>query len=147
MTKDDSDEEKLMRAGATCFLMLALLFQGCAAPRAGDTPIDRQATPTPVPTLSLGQAFLQRYYNQLMGFKDEAAFRFYGFGVGGPYHSWLTSVDAKYEHNEFALMEGVAINYLRQLGMAYMRSNGVENSDTRQMAREVKTAIAGEGWD
>ncbi len=84
------------------------------------------------------------YLEQLLAFKNDRAFREYGFGIGGPYNKWLKGVEGlraaqpKGSHS-IPLVLRAAPGDLVTLGMDFMRKG--ETDYTRQMLPELKEAI------
>jgi hypothetical protein len=73
-------------------------------------------------------------YNELIGFKDKADFKEFGFGEGGPYNKWLKNVEAlgsKPDSKLLASHHGVLVGELETLGLEYVSSHGKETDVTK----------------
>lgn len=84
------------------------------------------------------------YLEQLLEFKDDANFKHFGFGLGGPYNKWLKSVEALRDaqptgSDPISILLRAAPGDLRMVGMEYMRKG--ETDYTRQMVPELKDTI------
>lgn len=90
-----------------------------------------------------GRQFLRLKLRELDSFKSNKEFHFYGFGGGGPYNSWLKSIEAKRGAKEFSLYERIAVGDLEQLGLQYMWHKGRESDYTRFARREILKVIQG----
>lgn len=83
---------------------------------------------------------------RLLAFKDKQDFKTYGFGKGGPYHKWLTDVEAlrnsqpKGATHPVPLVLRAAPGDLIMLGMEYMQKQG-ETDYTRQILPELQQTI------
>ena len=83
---------------------------------------------------------------RLLKFKDKQDFKIYGFGKGGPYHKWLTDVEAlrnsqpKGVTRPMPLALRAAPGDLIMLGMEYMQEHG-ETDYTRQILPELQQTI------
>lgn len=83
---------------------------------------------------------LCKLLDQLLSFKDDSNFHFYGFGIGGPYNKWLKSCETMrdYAHrNKY----GASSVDLLQLGFEYMRKKGSESSYSRTILPIIKSEI------
>ena len=60
-------------------------------------------------------------YEQLDKFKDDVLFHELGFGIAGPYNSWLLSVLELHNQNSHKIIGDLRFIDLRTLGMEYMR--------------------------
>lgn len=93
----------------------------------------------------LEQAFgrFKELYAELLDMKDEASFRQYGFGAGGPHASWLESVRAfdKDADSKLLIEKGFVLGELESLGMEYVASKGKETSLTEKRNTVFKRAI------
>lgn len=85
-------------------------------------------------------------YARLMGFKGDVEFHSKGFGAGLPYaHQWLQEVDAI--DSRMSIKKGYSLplassaGYLRQLGMEYIRSGGIETAQTRDFRQFVEEGL------
>ena len=80
---------------------------------------------------------------RLLEFKNKKDFKTYGFGRGGPYHKWLTDVEALRDSqpegltNPVPLLLRAAPGDLIMLGMEYMQEQR-ETDYTRQMLPELQ---------
>lgn len=86
--------------------------------------------------------------DELLNFKDSEDFAFYGFGVGGPYNSWIQKVkklEKKMDNIPLASSLPPSFRtvpgHLLQIGMEFMRSKGKTTSYTEEYLPQVKTAI------
>ena len=84
------------------------------------------------------------YLEQLLEFKDDANFKHFGFGLGGPYNKWLKSNEALRDaqptgSHPISILLRAAPGDLRMVGMEYMRKG--ETDYTRQMVPELKDTI------
>lgn len=83
---------------------------------------------------------------RLLEFKDRRDFKTYGFGRGGPYHKWLTDVEAlrdsqpKGPTGPVPSLLRAAPGVLIMLGMEYMQKQR-ETDYTRQMLPELQQTI------
>ena len=83
---------------------------------------------------------------RLLAFKDKQDFKIYGFGRGGPYHKWLTDVQALRNAqpqgavHPIPLILRAAPGHLLMLGMEYMQKQQ-ETDYTRQMLPELQQTI------
>jgi len=83
---------------------------------------------------------------RLLEFKDKQDFKTYGFGRGGPYHKWLTDVEALRDSQPKGLTHAVPLALraapgdLIMLGMEYMRKQR-ETDYTRQILPELQQTI------
>lgn len=82
-------------------------------------------------------------YSELLAFKDNADFKNYGFGQGGPYYEWLTKVKDLKEHpdSKLLLKKGIVAGELEQLGLAYASSAGKETEVTKSFNKFFSEAI------
>lgn len=70
----------------------------------------------------------------LITFKDDPAFHYYGFGGGGPYKEWLNAARELARSpagKEILLTRGFALGDLQMLGLEYMKSTGNETEYSR----------------
>ena len=83
-------------------------------------------------------------YTELLNFKDKNDFQIFGFGEGGPYNSWLKSVEELKNNTDskILLKKGVLIEELEQLGLAYVVSKGKETEVTKNFNRIFTDAIS-----
>lgn len=86
--------------------------------------------------------------DNLLHFKDSEDFAFYGFGVGGPYNSWMKKIEKLEKRmNNIPLASQLPPSFrtvpghLLQIGMEFMRSKGKATSYTEEYLPQVKTAI------
>ncbi len=83
-------------------------------------------------------------YNELLGFKDKANFKQYGFGQGGPYYSWLERAN-KFEKtanvSHFSQYGFVPAD-LAALGNIYVSSKGVDNDAAKILRSAIDKGIA-----
>lgn len=87
------------------------------------------------------RAFLKDKLAELDSFKGNPDFRLYGFGAGGPYNAWLSSVQEMRRRDDgLAFDENLALAELLSLGMEYVSTRGAENDATRRF-REQVTAV------
>lgn len=83
---------------------------------------------------------------RLLAFKRNPDFKKYGFGRGGPYHKWLTDVEAlrdaqpKGFKHPIPLALRAARGELMMLGMEYMQKQK-ETEYTREILPELKATI------
>lgn len=86
------------------------------------------------------------HLERLLEFKDKQDFKTYGFGGGGPYHKWLTDVEAlrdsqpKGPGHPVPLVLRAAPGDLIMLAMEYMQK-GRETDYTRRILPELKQTI------
>lgn len=81
-------------------------------------------------------------HSELLTFKNEPDFIKYGFGSGGPYNTWLKSVQAlkKNPDSKLLVKKGVLVGELEQLGYAYMTSKGKETDATQSLNKFFEDA-------
>lgn len=83
---------------------------------------------------------------RLLAFKDRQDFKTYGFAKGGPYHKWLTDVEALRNSQPKGLIHPIplvlraASGDLIMLGMEYMQKQR-ETDYTRQILPELQQTI------
>lgn len=87
-----------------------------------------------------GQTFISAQLAELDSFKSNPNFHKFGFGRGGPYYRWLSTMNDKKESSSFSTFERVAVGDLQTLGLEYSRTNGRENEYT-QFARSQIVAV------
>lgn len=82
-------------------------------------------------------------YEELKGFKDDQDFKEYGFGIGGPYNSWLQAVEELENDpdSKLLLKKGVAAGELKALGLEYVNSKGQETEVTKEFNKIFLQAI------
>lgn len=86
-------------------------------------------------------AELLRYYNQLMDFKTHSEFKYYGFGVGGPYNKWLTDVEMLRKSDKLLFVsKQVTFGDLLMLGLEYTSSHGKETKYSKYMHKLIDDA-------
>ena len=95
----------------------------------------RRARSTP------GQTFLRSKLAELDSFKSNPAFHRFGFGAGGPFHSWLKTVESRQDDSSFSLHERVAVGDLQMLGLEYVTTKGCENNYTRYARQSIRQVI------
>lgn len=83
-------------------------------------------------------------YNELLDIKDNADFKKFGFGAGGPYNKWLKSVEELNNNpdSKLLLKKGVLIGELEQLGLEYASSKGQETEVTKSFNKIFSDAIS-----
>ncbi|MDD4149176.1 MAG: hypothetical protein PHE33_04040 [Bacteroidales bacterium] len=83
-------------------------------------------------------------YNELLSFKDDAKFKEYGFGIGGPYNEGLVKTQklSKNKDSKLLLNKGVVAGELEQLGLAYVTSEGKETETTEFFNKVFSEAIS-----
>ena len=84
-----------------------------------------------------GQQFLKSKLAELDSFKSDPKFHQLGFGIGGPFSSWLKSVESKRDAPDFSFLERVAVGDLEMLGLEYISTKGRENEYTRFARRQI----------
>ena len=96
-----------------------------------------------VPTTAAtgGRQFLKSKLAELDSFRADPKFHQFGFGVGGPFNSWLKSVESKREDSSFVLRERVAVGDLQMLGLEYMKTKGRENEYTRYTREQIAEVL------
>ncbi len=83
-------------------------------------------------------------YNELLTFKDQADFKEFGLGAGGPHSKWLKNVK-KLKSNpdsKLLLKKGVVAGELEQLGFEYVSSKGKETEATKFFNKAFSDAIS-----
>lgn len=88
-------------------------------------------------------------YADLMKFRNDRAFKAYGFGQGGPYRKWLPAVDALQftrEQNDGYLRDYDALPAeLRQLGVRYALQS--DDKYLNDVIPRLNRLFAGEVWN
>lgn len=85
----------------------------------------------------------QTLYNELLTFKDKPGFKDFGFGQGGPYHSWISrarELEAN-PNSRLLISKGIVVGELTSLGLAYVGSEGKETNHTEFINRTFAAAI------
>ncbi len=85
---------------------------------------------------------LQFLHESLQEFKDTPSFQKYGFGVGGPYHWWLETLDeyrADDDHASFS--EKLAAGDLRTIGLEYVFHYGHETEITQALKSMIEESL------
>ena len=167
VTCDDCHEKRRSNRQTTKFFALGclgvfvLLFVGCIVivlstgndstpPRPTTSP--RSTTPRPaaqtappiratVPLSSSTESeadTLLGYYHKLMDFKDNPDFHLYCYGVGGPYNTWATNVQALDGGISILTETGIVPGDLWQMGREYCKSGGRETEHTIYMKSQMK---------
>ncbi len=90
-------------------------------------------------------AFLQAHLRSLLEFRETADFSTYGFGIGGPYGSWLVDLQSKQAEltpdcGVSSRLKGVAAELL-QVGMKYSAQRGRESEYTWQAGRDIQRVL------
>ena len=93
------------------------------------------------PQTTTGQQFLESKLAELDSFKSDPKFHRLGFGIGGPFGSWLESVESKGNSPDFGFLERVAVGDLDTLGIEYISTKGGENDYTRYARRQIMKVI------
>jgi hypothetical protein len=97
------------------------------------------------PAVLLARVELKALYQELISFKDHRRFHEMGFGAGNKEaNGWLKKVQRlndKLSPQSYPFLLCAATGYLRQLGMDYMRSKGLENKDTIARTGYVKEGL------
>lgn len=88
-----------------------------------------------------GRQFLKSKLAELDSFKSDPKFHYFGFGTGGPFNSWLKSIESKRDAAGFSFLERVAVGFLQMLGLEYMRTKGRENDYTRYAREQITQAM------
>ncbi|MFG0275175.1 MAG: hypothetical protein ACF8QF_08960 [Phycisphaerales bacterium] len=94
-----------------------------------------------------GRQFLKSKLVELDRFRLDSKFHQFGFGAGGPYNSWLRSVESKQNARDFSLAERVAIGDLHMLAFEYLNTNGQDNDYTRFAREQINDVILSESSD
>lgn len=86
---------------------------------------------------------LSKLLDELIQFKDKPDFKQYGFGIGGPYNKWLTTVEnLKKSHqtktNLPILLKSAPLELI-MLGKVYMRED--ESNFTQKRLSELKSIV------
>jgi hypothetical protein len=102
----------------------------------GPTPEQRKMEAT-----EAGHDFARTKLAELDKFKSSSEFRRYGFATGGPFHSWLTAVEAKRDDPTFTFSDQLAAGNLSSLGLEYLQSKGQETDLSRLTRREILETI------
>ena len=84
------------------------------------------------------EKLLIKYYNELMLFKDDSLFHFYGFGTAGKYHKWMEDVERLRNSKNLNMKLEIAFGDLLQLGSEYFKTNGEENDFTKFCNESIK---------
>lgn len=83
-------------------------------------------------------------YNELLEFKEKKDFLESGFGIGGPYNSWLKDVQEmrdKYDTELLNSKKGFLFGDLELLGYEYVSSKGTETDYTKFCHKSFTDAI------
>lgn len=98
------------------------------------------------------QQFLKSKLAKLDSFKSDPKFHQFGFSIGGPFNSWLKSVESKRDAPDFSFLERVAVGDLEMLGLEYISTKGRENEYSRFARRQItgvmqdgKLELSGDG--
>lgn len=105
-----------------------------------DEPQIPDDTIQPFPTVS-GQHFLKDKLAKLDSFKKSSQFHFYGFGIGGPYNSWIKAVGEERNDKTLSIFERSALFDLQQLGFEYIKTKGLESEFTRYARSQIVETI------
>jgi hypothetical protein len=88
-----------------------------------------------------GREYARTKLAELDKFKSSAAFREYGFAIGGPFNAWLKDVDAKSHDPQSTFYDKLAAGNLSALGSEYLRSKGKETDFSQITRREILEII------
>jgi hypothetical protein len=80
--------------------------------------------------------FIQAHLDEFLQFRDSPSFKEFGFGVGGPHHQWLKSIDARLAPDDW----GVLFT-LRSLGMASLHHPLAASDRADGLLRDVRQAL------
>jgi len=85
----------------------------------------------------------EELFNELMKIKDEPEFKIYGFGVGGPYNSWMEDLDklTKDSYLHSLSRKKLYISDLEILALEYVKTEGEENEYTRYIVNLINQAL------
>lgn len=86
----------------------------------------------------------KKLYDELKSFQRKADFIKLGFGVGGPYNSWLQKVQNLIDDKDSRLLasKGVVAGDLQMLGLTYVSTRGKENDVTKFFHETFEKAIS-----
>jgi len=88
-----------------------------------------------------GRKFLKDKLSELERFKSNPQFHKFGFGRGGPYYSWLESVEKHRDASNFSFREKVAVGDLHMMGLDYASNRGAETKFSRFSKTAIKEVI------
>lgn len=150
-----SDGKKRVYIGLICFVVMWLsmipinLINNKEGVKSEQTIVSEPATKT----INIeDDAVLLRFkniYTELLSFKDNPKFHFYGFGEGGDFHGWYMAAHnfTKEDDNHLMRTYGIVSGDLLMLGQEYIKSKGKETEFSKAKREEFERILSSKTWD
>ena len=119
-----------LRKGQTCYVLPELVFQprkkkeiSHESSTSKNTNIKTKTAPTKPRWPSKPDPRINKMLDQLNTFKHTTNFKKYGFGIGGPYNSWLVKIKQMYADKSLHIETQIAAGNLMMYGMEYIKKS------------------------